>query len=208
MSSSQIVSTNTGRFGTGRSSTKRVPLNVDGDGGIASGKTTTDNSLDTSILSDVSDDVPHQTIRTRKDKRRRNKWTIEMNIFIMRKYYEITDVERDVSNYRTQLYTEFKSKYPNMNITIQNIADQRRAIVKHNYLPHTTLERLKNDITRNFSHYNSPHPQNNSDHTSANNSVNTLTLDPPSHHDDISHQTFEPSVHNDHSINITPDLSP
>src|SRR5699024_493552 len=103
---------------------------------------------------------------------------------------------------------EFKSKYPNMNSTIQNIADQRRAIVKHNYLPHTTLERLKNDITRNFTHYNSSHPQNNSVHTSVNNSVNTVTLYPPSHHHITSHQTFESSVHNNHSTNITTDLSP
>jgi hypothetical protein len=38
------------------------------------------------------------------------------------------------------------SKYPQFPVTIQNLADQRRAIMKKNYIPSAILEKIKNDV--------------------------------------------------------------
>jgi hypothetical protein len=36
--------------------------------------------------------------------------------------------------------------YPQFPFTIQNLADQRRAIMKKNYIPSAILEKFKNDV--------------------------------------------------------------
>jgi hypothetical protein len=63
--------------------------------------------------------------------RKRKKWTMEMNIFIIREYFRITKLQDVVSTYR---------------LTIQNLADQRRVIMKKNYIPSAILENIKKDV--------------------------------------------------------------
>jgi hypothetical protein len=78
--------------------------------------------------------------------RKRKKWTMEMNIFIIREYFRITKLQDVVSTYRVDLFKAFQSKYPQFPVTIQNLADQRRAIMKKNYIPSAILEKIKNDV--------------------------------------------------------------
>jgi hypothetical protein len=69
-----------------------------------------------------------------------------MNIFIIREYFRITKLQDVVSTYRLDLFKAFQSKYPQFPVTIQNLADQRRAIMKKNYIPSAILEKIKNDV--------------------------------------------------------------
>jgi hypothetical protein len=78
--------------------------------------------------------------------RKRKKWTMEMNIFIIREYFRITKLQDVVSTYRLDLFKAFQSKYPQFPVTIQNLADQRRAIMKKNYISSAILEKIKNDV--------------------------------------------------------------
>jgi hypothetical protein len=55
-------------------------------------------------------------------------------------------VQDVVSTYRLDLFKAFQSKYPQFPVTIQNLADQRRAIMKKNYIPSAILEKIKNDV--------------------------------------------------------------
>jgi hypothetical protein len=75
-----------------------------------------------------------------REVRKRKKWTMEMNIFIIREYFRITKLQDVVSTYRLDLFKAFQSKYPQFSVTIQNLADQRRAIMKKNYIPSTIFK--------------------------------------------------------------------
>lgn len=78
--------------------------------------------------------------------RQRMKWTSEINEYIMRCYYRITNLESDATSYRQQLYLDFQQKFPNINVTEQRIADQRRVIVRNNLIPGAILERIKQEV--------------------------------------------------------------
>jgi hypothetical protein len=67
------------------------------------------------------------------------KMTLKLNYI----YMKLKDV---VSIYRLDLFKAFQSKYPQFPVTIQNLADQRRAIMKKNYIPSAILEKIKNDV--------------------------------------------------------------
>jgi hypothetical protein len=96
--------------------------------------------------------------------RKRKKWTMEMNIFIIREYFRITKLQDVVSTYRLDLFKAFESKYPQFPVTIQNLADQRRAIMKKNYIPSAILEKIKNDVKLELSiNYSENRPQMSSD---------------------------------------------
>lgn len=55
----------------------------------------------------------------------------------MRKYYEITKVGT-ITIYREDLHKELSLMYPNNIVTQQNLADQRRVIIKNKYLSEDT----------------------------------------------------------------------
>jgi hypothetical protein len=57
------------------------------------------------------------------------------------------------STYRLDLYKAFQSKYPQFPVTTQNLADQRRAIMKKNYIPSAILEKIKNDVKLELSKF-------------------------------------------------------
>jgi len=68
------------------------------------------------------------------------KWTDEINIFVMRAYYRITNLEIGFTAYRDQLCGEFIEKYPGTNVTALRISDQRRVIVRNHKLLPALLE--------------------------------------------------------------------
>jgi hypothetical protein len=85
---------------------------------------------------------------------------MEMNIFIIREYFRITKLQDIVSTYRLDLFKAFQSKYPQFPVTIQNLADQRRAIMKKNYIPSAILEKIKNAVKLELSiNYSENRPQ-------------------------------------------------
>ena len=78
--------------------------------------------------------------------RQRLKWTEEMNQYIMRCYYKLTQMRTDETAYRSKLHEIFKQKYTTMEVTVQRVADQRRAIEKGKYVPESVLRRIKNEV--------------------------------------------------------------
>jgi hypothetical protein len=120
--------------------------------------------------------------------RKRKKWTMEMNIFIIREYFRITKLQDVVSTYRLDLFKAFQSKYPQFPVTIQNLADQRRAIMKKNYIPSAILEKIKNDVKLELS-------INYSDNNEVSNNLVENSVEPqslqslPNHNDSFCYQS-------------------
>ena len=77
----------------------------------------------------------------------RMQWTEEMNLFIMRTYLYITRLETDNTMYCKKLHDNFISKYPNINVSSQRIADQRRVIVRNKLLSDEVIKTLKKEIS-------------------------------------------------------------
>ncbi|XP_060523202.1 uncharacterized protein LOC132700100 [Cylas formicarius] len=80
--------------------------------------------------------------------RMRKKWTNEINTFLMRIYYRITNLETDMLRYRDELHQEFSTTYPEMNASAQRLSDQIRAIKRRNLLPSATLNSIKDEVRR------------------------------------------------------------
>lgn len=80
--------------------------------------------------------------------RERMCWTPQMNLFIMRQYYLLTNNESDLTGYRQKLHTAFCQHYPHLEVTEQRIADQRRAILTKNFIPQTDLNKLKAEVVQ------------------------------------------------------------
>jgi hypothetical protein len=132
--------------------------------------------------------------------RKCKKWTMEMNIFIIREYFRITKLQDVVSTYRLDLFKAFQSKYPQFPVTIQNLADQRRAIMKKNYIPSAILEKIKNDVKLELSiNYSDNNEVSNN---SLQNSVEPQSLQSLSNHNDSfcpildSPNTIQTDIHN------------
>jgi hypothetical protein len=78
--------------------------------------------------------------------RQRIQWSKEMNTFIMRQYYIITKLEIIKIGYRQELHDKFTRQYPEMDVSEQRIADQRRAIVAKNLLTEPWLEEIRTQV--------------------------------------------------------------
>jgi hypothetical protein len=93
-----------------------------------------------------------------------------------------------VSTYRLDLFKAFQSKYPQFPVTIQNLADQRRAIMKKNYIPSSILEKIKNDVKLELS-------INYSDNNEVSNNLVENSVEPqslqslPNHNDSFCYQS-------------------
>jgi hypothetical protein len=79
---------------------------------------------------------PHQRIQLSK----------EMNTFVMRQYYIITELETTKIGYRQELHDGFTRQYPEMDVSKQRIADQRRTIVTKNLLTKPWLEEIRAQV--------------------------------------------------------------
>ncbi|XP_047539184.1 uncharacterized protein LOC125072598 [Vanessa atalanta] len=75
----------------------------------------------------------------------RMRWSKEVNSFIMRTYYYITNLETDMTTYRQKMHELFTREYPGITVTEQRISDQRRTIVKNKLLTEDELNRLKEE---------------------------------------------------------------
>jgi len=95
-------------------------------------------------------------IRTSKTgkPRQRIQWSEEMNTFIMCQYYIITKLERIKIGYRRELHYRFTRKYPELEISEQRIADQRRAIVTKGLLSKPWLEEITAQVAETFKEVN------------------------------------------------------
>ena len=94
---------------------------------------------------DVSVVLAHQTTKAGQP-RLRMKWTENMNISIIRNYFRITQLETNQTGYRGELHRLFREDFPNMVVTEQRVADQRRMIVVKNMLSQDTLNRVRKDV--------------------------------------------------------------
>jgi hypothetical protein len=75
--------------------------------------------------------------------RQRLQWSKEINTFIMRQYYIITKLESIKIGYRQELHDRFTRQYPEMDVSKQRIADQRRVTVAKNLLTKPWLEEIR-----------------------------------------------------------------
>ncbi|KAL0841160.1 hypothetical protein ABMA28_014906 [Loxostege sticticalis] len=76
----------------------------------------------------------------------RMKWDSEINTFIMRTYFQITNLETDLTQYRPMLLQRFLEKYPDANVSEQRLSDQRRAIVRNKFLSDAEIDQIKHEV--------------------------------------------------------------
>jgi hypothetical protein len=78
--------------------------------------------------------------------RQRIQWSKEVSTFIMRQYYIVTKLETTKVGYRQELRDKFTRLYPEMDVSEQRTADQRRAIVAKNLLTKPWLEEIRTQV--------------------------------------------------------------
>ena len=71
--------------------------------------------------------------------RQRMKWTTEVNKSVMRCYFYVTTLETEMTMYRARMYEMFKQENPDIEVSEQRIADQRRTIVTRKFLPNNII---------------------------------------------------------------------
>lgn len=76
----------------------------------------------------------------------RMKWTTEVNEFILRTYYAITNMETQCKHYRDTLHRMFNEEFPDVEVCAQRIADQRRAIVKNHLLTQERIDEIRREV--------------------------------------------------------------
>lgn len=79
---------------------------------------------------------------------KRMKWSEAMNKCIIRSYYKCTCLETDSTDYRRKMHQLFINEFPEINVTEQRVADQKRVIVRNKLLADPIIERLKADVRR------------------------------------------------------------
>lgn len=80
----------------------------------------------------------------------RMKWTTEVNEFILRTYYQITNMETQCKHYRDTLQRLFNEEFPDVEVCAQRIADQRRAIVKNHLLTQERIDEIRREVAMGF----------------------------------------------------------
>ncbi|KAJ8948309.1 hypothetical protein NQ318_020796 [Aromia moschata] len=90
--------------------------------------------------------VRRRAARRREDTRRL-KWTVEMNIEVMRTFYIINRCrDEPLPGWRHSLHAEFLRRNPTFNITEQNIVDRKNVIVRKRYLTDLQLQEVKREV--------------------------------------------------------------
>lgn len=77
---------------------------------------------------------------------RRMHWTRQDNLDLLRAYYEATDLEQDMVNYRARLEEIWNRKRPHMPKTAQLLSGQVRSVLNRKALTDAELEQLKSEI--------------------------------------------------------------
>lgn len=91
--------------------------------------------------------------------RRRIQWTNEMNEYVIKSYYRVTQCETIRTGYRQQLHHEFSTNFPNLNLTEQNIADRRAAIFRLNLVPENVRARIRDEINTELQQHTTVHEE-------------------------------------------------
>ncbi|CAG4968898.1 unnamed protein product [Colias eurytheme] len=92
--------------------------------------------------------IPNSTLQPG----RRMRWTTEHNEAIMRSYFRVTNLETNLTMYRTTMYREFIKTFPHLaeHVTEQRVADQRRLIInnKGRYITEKRLNEIKQEVNK------------------------------------------------------------
>ncbi|KAJ8943194.1 hypothetical protein NQ318_000675 [Aromia moschata] len=90
--------------------------------------------------------VRRRAARRREDTRRL-RWTVEMNIEVMRTFYIINQCrDEPLPGWRHSLHAEFLRRNPTFNISEQNIVDRKNVIVRKRYLTDLQLQEVKREV--------------------------------------------------------------
>lgn len=112
--------------------------------------TATPSTSSSSVIVSSQDNAMINTLRPAKTKlgkaRIRMKWTTEVNEYILRTYYIITQLETNCKHYRDTLHRLFNEEFPDVEVCAQRIADQRRAIVKNHLLTPERVEEIRREV--------------------------------------------------------------
>lgn len=80
--------------------------------------------------------------------RQRMTWNNDMNVNVMRCYFEATKLETITTQYRRELHRLFTQVYPELESTVseQRLIDQRRVIINNKRLSDETIQAIKNEV--------------------------------------------------------------
>ncbi|XP_049783871.1 uncharacterized protein LOC126185107 [Schistocerca cancellata] len=93
----------------------------------------------------LQDMLPATTLEGKQ--RQRMRWSDEVNRHLMFCYYQATNLGTNTTGYRSQVYTTFITRYPELKfLTEQRLADQIRVIIKNNRIPQSELENIKQQV--------------------------------------------------------------
>ncbi|KAI5731448.1 hypothetical protein M8J77_010139 [Diaphorina citri] len=112
---------------------------------ITSSQNPTTSATTTASVSQLANPIMAETTAV-GERRVRMKWTQDINLFIMRTFYQVTQLETNMTAYREKIHRAFVQKYPSMPVSQQRVADQRRTIVKNKLLSDEVLERIKAQV--------------------------------------------------------------
>lgn len=83
----------------------------------------------------------------RAETTKRMKWSREMNLNVIRTYLLVNECRDDpLPGWRQKLHSEFLKRYPDINVTEQNLVDRKRTIIRNNYLTQTDIDQLRRDV--------------------------------------------------------------
>lgn len=94
---------------------------------------------------DSATEVEAQPQTHKPTRAKRIKWSNDMNEFIIRSYYMCTKSESDCTMWRQKVHELFCKKFPNLIVTEQRIADQKRVINKGLLAP-GIIEQIKEEV--------------------------------------------------------------
>ncbi|KAJ8952311.1 hypothetical protein NQ318_017204 [Aromia moschata] len=90
--------------------------------------------------------VRRRAARRREDTRRL-RWTVKMNIEVMRTFYIINHCrDEPLPGWRHSLHAEFLRRNPTFNISEQNVVDRKNVIVRKRYLTDLQLQEVKREV--------------------------------------------------------------
>ncbi|KAL0839729.1 hypothetical protein ABMA28_016372 [Loxostege sticticalis] len=91
--------------------------------------------------------LPQSTITPATQPSQRMKWTEEYNEAIMRSYFRVTNLETDITAYRSKVHQEFIDRFPHLShITEQRVADQRRLIIINKWITSEKLNIIRREV--------------------------------------------------------------
>jgi hypothetical protein len=96
------------------------------------------------VVQDTARTVELEPTTTKVCKRR--KWSTDMNIFILRTYLQVTNLDTNTKQYLDILFYKFTHKFPNFNVSKQRLGDQRRAIVRNRLLPQSVIDNIYTEV--------------------------------------------------------------